>query len=47
MSPKILLALTVLLLVGGLVMIDQRDARAGEVISRRDTKCSNPFATGT
>ena len=31
MSPKILLALAVLLTVAGLVIVDQRDARAGEV----------------
>jgi ARG and Rhodanese-Phosphatase-superfamily-associated Protein domain len=33
MNPKIFLALTVLLIVAGLVVVDQRQARAGEVTS--------------
>ncbi len=33
MNPKIFLALTVLLIVAGLVVVDQRQARAGEVSS--------------
>jgi hypothetical protein len=46
MNPKILLALMVLLTVSGLVMIDQRDARAGEVIPTPGYKVLEPIRHG-
>ena len=46
MSPKILLALAVLLTVAGLVIVDQRDARAGEVSPTPGYKVLDPIRHG-
>ena len=46
MSPKILLALAVLLTVAGLVIVDQRDARAGEVSPTPGYKVLEPIRHG-
>ncbi len=46
MSPKILLAVTVLLIVGGLVVVGERDARAGEVNSSPAFKVLDPIQHG-
>src|ERR1700686_3068181 len=46
MSPKILLALAVLLTVAGLVIVDQRDARAGEVSPTPGYKGLDPIRHG-
>lgn len=46
MSPKILLALTVLLVLTGFVVLDQRDARAGEVTPAPGYKVLDPIRHG-
>jgi len=46
MSPKILLALAVLLTVAGLLIVDQRDARAGEVSPTPGYKVLDPIRHG-
>src|SRR6201997_119920 len=46
MSPKIVLALTVVLTVAGLVIVDQRDARAGEVTPTPGYKVLDPIRHG-
>jgi len=46
MSPKILLALAGLLTVAGLVIVDQRDARAGEVSPTPGYKVLDPIRHG-
>src|ERR1700687_1740415 len=46
MSPKILLALAVLLTVAGVVIVDQRDARAGEVSPTPGYKVLDPIRHG-
>jgi hypothetical protein len=46
MSPKIFLALTVLLLATGFVVLDQRDARAGEVTPTPEYKVLDPLRHG-
>jgi hypothetical protein len=46
MSPKILLAVTVLLIVGGLVVACERDARAGEVSPTPGFKVLDPIQHG-
>jgi hypothetical protein len=46
MSPKIFLALTVLLLATGFVVLDQRDARAGEVTPTSEYKVLDPIRHG-
>ena len=46
MSPKIFLALAVLLMVAGLVVVDQRDARAGEVTPAPGYKVLEPIRHG-
>jgi len=46
MSPKIFLAATVLLIVAGLVVVDQRQARAGEVTPSSGYKVLEPIRHG-
>ncbi|MFZ0860324.1 MAG: DUF6569 family protein [Candidatus Sulfotelmatobacter sp.] len=46
MSPKIFLALAVLLTMAGFVIMDQRDARAGEVIPTPGYKVLDPIRHG-
>ncbi len=46
MSPKLLLALTVLLIVAGLVFVNQRDAGAGEVTPAPGYKVLDPIRHG-
>ena len=46
MSPKIFLALAVLLTVAGLLIVDQRDARAGEVSPTPGYKVLDPIRHG-
>jgi ARG/rhodanese/phosphatase superfamily protein len=46
MNPKIFLGLTVLAIVAGLVAVDQRQARAGEVIAPSDYKVLEPIRHG-
>ena len=46
MSPKIFLAVMVLLIVAGLVVLDQRDASAGEVIPNSEYKVLDPIRHG-
>ena len=46
MSPKTFLALAVLLMVTGLVVVDQREARAGEVTSAPGYKVLDPIRHG-
>ncbi len=46
MSPKLFLALTVLLIVAGLVFVNQRDARAGEVTPAPGYKVLDPIRHG-
>src|SRR3984885_13839212 len=46
MSPKLFLALTVLLIVAGLVFVNQRDARAGEVAPAPGYKVLDPIRHG-
>jgi hypothetical protein len=46
MSPKLVLALTVLLLVTGIVVVDHRDARAGEVTPTPGFKVLDPIRHG-
>jgi hypothetical protein len=46
MSPKLVLALTVLLLVTGIVVVNQRDARAGEVTPTPGYKVLDPIRHG-
>ena len=46
MSPKIFLALTVLLTMAGFVIVDQRDARAGEVTPAAGYKVLEPVRHG-
>jgi hypothetical protein len=46
MSPKTFLAVAVLLMVGGLVMVNQREARAGEVIPAPGFKVLDPIRHG-
>jgi hypothetical protein len=46
MSPKIFLALMVLLIVAGLVVLDQRDASAGEVTPTPGYKVLDPIRHG-
>src|SRR6201997_4738388 len=46
MSPKIVLALTVVLTGAGLVIVDQRDARAGEVTPTPGYKVLDPIRHG-
>src|ERR1700728_1341637 len=46
MSPKLFLALTVLLIVAGLVFVNQRDARAGEVPPAPGYKVLDPIRHG-
>ncbi|HEX6824648.1 MAG TPA: DUF6569 family protein [Candidatus Sulfotelmatobacter sp.] len=46
MSPKIFLAVMVLLIVAGFVVLDHRDARAGEVTSNSEYKVLDPIRHG-
>jgi hypothetical protein len=46
MNPKIFLALTVLAIVAGLTVVDQRDARAGEVTPPTGYKVLEPIRHG-
>jgi hypothetical protein len=46
MNPKIFLALTVLAIVAGLTVVDQRDARAGEVTPPSGYKVLEPIRHG-
>src|SRR5437764_4585828 len=46
MSPKLFLAVMVLLIVAGFVVLDQRDARAGEVTSNSEYKVLDPIRHG-
>ena len=46
MSPKIFLAVMVLLIVSGFVVLDHRDARAGEVIPNSEYKVLDPIRHG-
>jgi len=46
MSPKILLALAVMLTMAGLMMVEQRDARAGEVTPASGYKVLEPIRHG-
>ena len=46
MSPKIFLALTVLLIMAGFVMVDQRDVHAGEVTPTPGYKVLEPIRHG-
>ena len=46
MNPKIFLALTVLAIAAGLVVVDQRDARAGEVTPQPTYKVLEPIRHG-
>ncbi|MGA7752915.1 MAG: DUF6569 family protein [Candidatus Sulfotelmatobacter sp.] len=46
MSPKLFLALTVLLMVAGLVVVNQRDAHAGEVTPTPGYKVLDPIRHG-
>jgi hypothetical protein len=46
MSPKTFLALAVLLMVTGLVVVDQREARAGEVTPAPGYKVLDPIRHG-
>src|ERR1700689_184186 len=46
MSPKLFLRLTVLLIVAGLVFVNQRDARAGEVTPAPGYKVLDPIRHG-
>jgi len=46
MSPKFFLAVMVLLIVAGFVVLDHRDARAGEVIPNSEYKVLDPIRHG-
>jgi len=46
MSPKIFLAVLVLLIVAGFVVLDHRDARAGEVVPNSEYKVLDPIRHG-
>lgn len=46
MSPKIFLAVMVLLIIAGFVVLDHRDARAGEVTSNSEYKVLDPIRHG-
>ena len=46
MSPKIFLAVAVLLTMAGLLIVDQRDARAGEVTAASGYKVLEPIRHG-
>src|SRR5205814_4362324 len=46
MSPKIFLAVMVLLIVAGFVVLDQRDASAGEVAKNSEYKVLDPIRHG-
>lgn len=46
MSPKIFLAVAVLLTMAGLLIVDQRDARAGEVTPASAYKVLEPIRHG-
>src|SRR5438045_8491233 len=46
MSPKIFLSVMVLLIVAGCVVLDQRDARAGELTSNSEYKVLDPIRHG-
>lgn len=45
MSPKLFLGLTVLVIVAGLVVVDQRQAQAGEVTPASGYKVSSRSGT--
>lgn len=46
MSPKLFLAVMVLLIVAGFVVLDHRDARAGEVVPNSEYKVLDPIRHG-
>lgn len=46
MSPKVFLAVMVLLIIAGFVVLDHRDARAGEVVPNSEYKVLDPIRHG-